>query len=405
MKILLSAYACEPDKGSEPGVGWNWAVGLSRLGHDVWVVTRANNRATIDAEVGRSQRKNLHFVYYDLPAWAKWWKKGQRGVRLYYLFWQIGAWRLARDIHRNHRLDRVHHVTFVSVRQPSFMGFLGIPFIFGPVAGGERAPWRLRLGYGVRGMIVDGIRDLLNLWVRFDPLMRLTFRRAERIYITSQQTGRLLPRKYQPKARVQLAIGLGNMEMHDKAIHRRAPGSPFRVLYTGNFLYLKGMHLGLAAFSQVSGKLPGVRLTMVGQGPEENRWRRLSKKMGTENKIDWVPWVERRELEDLYRSHDVLLFPSLHDSGGMVVLEAMAHGLPVVCLDLGGPGVIVTEQCGLIVPTESSTEKEVVSQLANHLIRLATDVRLFERLSAGALGRAREFTWDKLIASVYSEKS
>ena len=75
LKILLSAYACEPHKGSEAGVGWHWAVELSRLRHEVWVITRANNRTAIDAELAHNPHPNLHFIYYDLPDWAKSWKK------------------------------------------------------------------------------------------------------------------------------------------------------------------------------------------------------------------------------------------------------------------------------------------------------------------------------------------
>ena len=49
LKILLSAYACEPNKGSEPEVGWQWALNLSEEGHDVYVITRTNNRRNIDS--------------------------------------------------------------------------------------------------------------------------------------------------------------------------------------------------------------------------------------------------------------------------------------------------------------------------------------------------------------------
>ena len=84
MKILLSAYACEPRKGSEPGVGWSAALLLSDE-HDVWVLTRANNRAAIERELGRCPLPRLHFVYYDLPSWARWWKRRRRGLQLYYL--------------------------------------------------------------------------------------------------------------------------------------------------------------------------------------------------------------------------------------------------------------------------------------------------------------------------------
>jgi glycosyltransferase involved in cell wall biosynthesis len=52
-------------------------------------------------------------------------------------------------------------------------------------------------------------------------------------------------------------------------------------------------------------------------------------------------------------SHDFLLFPSLHDSGGFVVLEALCHGMPVLCLDLGGPKEIVSLDSGLIIKTDA----------------------------------------------------
>ena len=127
MKILLSAYACEPGKGSEPGVGWHWALELAGLGHETWVLTRANNRPPIEAALaGRPPpASNPRFLYYDLPAWARWWKKGRRGIHLYYLLWQWGAYRLARKVHARARFHIVHHVTFVSMHQPSFMGNLG----------------------------------------------------------------------------------------------------------------------------------------------------------------------------------------------------------------------------------------------------------------------------------------
>ena len=246
MKILLSAYACEPNKGSEPGVGWHWALEIARLGHEVWVLTRANNRAAIEAELTQPPgMEGLHFIYYDLPAWAGWWKKGSRGIRLYYLLWQWGAYRLAKRLHAVERFDRVHHSTFVSVRQPSFMGNLGIPFIFGPVAGGERAPWRLRAGYGLRGWLLDALRDLANVLVRIDPLVRRTFKHAERIYVTSEQTLSLLPRKYRRKASVQLAIGIDATEMSsssDQLPSSCAHRGNFSLLYVGRLLYWKGMH-------------------------------------------------------------------------------------------------------------------------------------------------------------------
>ncbi|BCL60057.1 hypothetical protein DGMP_07500 [Desulfomarina profundi] len=138
MKILLSAYACEPNKGSEPGVGWNWAIELVKFGHDVHVLTRANNKPVIDAYFAANNKpKTLHFLYYDCPVWIQRFKKENRGIHLYYLLWQWGAYQLVKHVHAEVNFDMVHHITFGVVRQPSFMGGLDIPFTFGPVGGGS----------------------------------------------------------------------------------------------------------------------------------------------------------------------------------------------------------------------------------------------------------------------------
>lgn len=403
LRILLSAYACEPGKGSEPGVGWNWTLALARRGHDVWVLTRRNNQKTIEPEYQRLEsaiRDRVHFIYYDLPKWASWWKKGGRGVHLYYLLWQWGAYLLARQKHAEHAFDRVHHVTFVSARQPSFMGGLGIPFVFGPVAGGERAPWRLRSGYGLRGWLLDAARDAANVLMKFDPMMWRTFAQAERIFVTSQQTQDLVPKCYWPKTRIKLAIALDVGDVGDLPQVRAV--RPPRIVYVGHFLYLKGMHLGLASFASFLRRHPDARLSMIGKGPEEARWRQLAEQLGVANSIDWVPWVSQAELTDVYRNHDVLLFPSLHDSGGMVVLEAMQQGLPVVCLKLGGPGVMVDETCGVALEPSGHSERSLIVALADGLAGLFTDRQALSRKSAGARKRALEYGPDALAAHIYA---
>ena len=66
VKILLSAYACEPNKGSEPEVGWKWATTLSKLGHEVHVITRLNNKENIENYLARNKISNLSFFLLRL---------------------------------------------------------------------------------------------------------------------------------------------------------------------------------------------------------------------------------------------------------------------------------------------------------------------------------------------------
>lgn len=408
MKVLLSAYACEPHRGSESEVGWQWAIGLAAMGHQTWVLTRANNRPPIEQALDGETPAGLRFLYYDLPAWARRWKRGGRGVHLYYLLWQLGAYRLARRVHAVENFDLVHHVTFVSARQPSFMGSLGIPFFFGPVAGGERAPWRLRWGYGWRGWLRDALRDVLNQMIRIDPLMRNTFRQATRIYATSEQTRRLVPRRYREKTTVCLAVGLGSANRAGAA-DETARGSAgaagdgaYRLIFVGQFLDLKGMHLGLRAVARATGDCPDLRITMVGGGPQEGRWRRLADRLGIAERIDWIPWTDQPTLDRIYRAHDVLLFPSLHDSGGMVVLEALSRGLPVVCLGIGGPAVIVDETCGRTIGVDGAGERDVIEALMAAIIELH-DVDVRSRLGCAARRRVSAFCWPRKLAGIYGD--
>lgn len=406
MKVLLSAYACEPGKGSEPGVGWNWALSLAKRGHEIWVLTLSSNVAAIEKAFGglsQVDREHLHFIYYDLPRWAAWWHKGERGVYLHYFLWQLGAYLAAKRWHAQERFALVHHVTFVSVRQPSFMGNLGIPFIFGPVGGGEHTPWHLRTGYNWRGWLKDALRDFANTMVKFDPLMQRTFQQAQHIYTTSEQTRDLIPPRYWQKTTVQLGIasepvsGARTPQPRDTAPHA------LRVLYVGRFLFWKGMQFGLRAFAELLKKHPGARITLVGEGSDQLRWERLAQDLHIAGQIDWLPWLPQSELPPVYRAHDVLLFPSLHDSGGMVVLEAMSHGLPVICLKLGGPGVMVDASCGRAIDVFDASEAVVVQRLADALMGIAASPNLMLELSQGAVSKAASHSWDSSVCRIYSE--
>lgn len=398
MTVLLSAYACEPNKGSEPGVGWHWAREIAALGHEVWVVTRENNRESIEQELARSPQPNMQFLYFDLPVWARWWKKGNRGVHLYYYLWQLGAAHLVRRQMRSTRFDIVHHITFGVFRHPSFMAFFGVPFIFGPVGGGERAPFILRRSFPAAGYAKDLLRDIANWLVRLDPLMWGVFARSSLILCKTHETLAWIPRRFHHKCRVQLEIGIPEAPV---PLPRQEKGG-FRTLYVGRLIYLKAMHLGLRSFAELVMVQPNARLTIIGGGPEEPRLRLLAKELQIESNVEWISWLPRAEVMGYYENYDAFLFPSLHDSSGNVVLESLSKGLPVVCFDLGGPAVIADSSCGYIVSTVGKDEEGAVRGMADALIQLASDPEKQRRLAEGALTRARAFRWANVVASVYT---
>jgi len=403
MRILLSAYACEPHTGSDPGIGWNWAMTLNQLGHDVWVITRANNQPAVEAGLaGTKQPEKLRFVYIDLDDTLMKWKKKKGAIYLYYFLWQIKAANTVKTLHRKVRFDLVHHVTLSGFRQPSFMGGLGVPFIFGPVGGGETAPCRLRKGFGTRGQAMDLVRDLSNALVRIDPFMHYTFNTAEKIWVTSPQTRRAIPPRYKNKVATTLSIGMDGTVSHHRP---RAGTTRLRLVFAGRLIYWKGMHIGISAISKLIEMNIDVGLTIAGDGPEQKEWQRLAGNHGLDAHVNWVGKLPQKRLFNLYDRADLMLFPSLHDSGGMVVLEAFARGLPVVCLDLGGPGIMVDRSCGRKIRTSGRSAEQVADALARAVAELAVNREELNRLQTGALKRAEKFTWQALANRVYAFQS
>ncbi len=398
MKLLLSAYACEPDKGSEPGVGWNWALALLRRGYEVHVMTRSNNRPGIESAL-RAQNLNLNVAYYDLPAWARVWKHWPGGIYLYYLLWQIGVYRLAKRLHSTENFDCVHHVTFASFRQPSFMGRLGIPFLFGPVGGGETMPAQFRSRISWSARVAEAVRNLGNALIVFDPFMWFTFTRAHTIACTTGETLARIPRRFRAKCIVQPTIGINQWEIVGAG---QAPVLRPQFLFIGRLLYWKGLHLVLRALAQVRQSVPHARLKIIGDGKDRAWLKSVAQKAGVADLVEWISAKPQNEISQEYRDCLAFVFPSLHDSGGMVVLEALAASVPVLCLDLGGPGAIVTPSCGIVVKSGQASEASVVESLAKAMTLLATDAGLRARLSADAVARAQHMTWDAAAQALYS---
>lgn len=117
-KIFVSAYACEPGLGSEIGVGWHWVLEMSKY-FDLWVLTRRSNQHTIEPWVVEHPEYNhICFLYYDLPKWARFWKKGMRGVRLYYTLWQWLTDSIVRRTMQENDIEIYHLLTYGNALWP-----------------------------------------------------------------------------------------------------------------------------------------------------------------------------------------------------------------------------------------------------------------------------------------------
>jgi glycosyltransferase involved in cell wall biosynthesis len=380
--------------------------------YEVWVVTRANNRSAIEAELSRLPHSKLHFIYYDLPSWIRWWKRGKRGVQLYYYLWQIGVYWIARTLHAEVRFDLVHHLTFGKYWSPSFLALLPIPFFWGPVGGGESAPKAFWTTLGAAGTIFEIGRESARYFAEFDPFVRLT---AKRSWLTLAKTPETANRLHKLGAgRVALlgesALTREEWRRYSQRFKDEAHPHSFKFISIGNLLPLKGFALGLQAFAialQQLGEhqLANAEYWIVGDGPDFRRLRTLSDRLGITSGVKFWGRLSREDTLKKLVECQVLVHPSLHDSGGWVCLEAMAAGKPVICLDLGGPGTQVTEQTGFKVFPGKPTQ--VIHDIATAMGQLAMNAEL--RNQKGELGWNHvelNYLWDckqRSISNFYKE--
>jgi len=181
------------------------------------------------------------------------------------------------------------------------------------------------------------------------------------------------------------------------------PAASANFLYAGRLVYWKGPHLALKALAGLRKHLPNATLTIIGTGSSEKRLKQLSAKLGLQNSVRWLGWIPHEEMWAQYCRYTAFVFPSLHDSSGNVLLEALSQALPVICLDTGGPGTIIPPSCGIKVPVKNRCEGAVVKDLSAAMQRLANNPELRAQMGCRALDFASANTWKDVVSSAYAQ--
>lgn len=401
LNLLLSAYACRPNMGSEPGVGWSTVCEIAKY-HKTWVLTRKDNQPFIDEALQHQPIANLCFVYCDLPT-VEYWKNSLQSVHIHYYLWQIIAYLTAKKLHSQIGFNLIHHITYVRYSTPSFLSLLPVPFIWGPVGGGESAPLSFWQDFDWYGKTYELFRSILRWIGEIDPFVSLTARRSMLANATTPETMTRLQNLGAKNVQVQSQVGISKEEISTLAQVKIQPTSPVRFVSIGRLLHWKGFHLGLRAFAQAN--LADSEYWVIGDGREKRRLQQLTQDLNISSSVKFLGSLSRTEvLQKLAHCH-VLVHPSLHESGGFVCTEAMASGRPVICLDLGGPAVQVTEETGVKIVAKNPTQ--VVDDLAQSMASFSTDPgRLMMMGTAAQKHVSSRFSWSqkgKLLEKLYVE--
>lgn len=403
LRILACAYACSPGAGAdrfgggEEILGWNLVRQLDRF-HNGWILTHPRNRSGIEAALQHEPLPNLRFHYVDLPGWLLPLQRVQGGVQLYAYLWQIRVYFTARKLNKQFHFQVFQHITYANDWMASFIGaLLPVPYIRGPGGGAHRTPKGFIRQYSPLGRLWEYFRIAGQWMFRHDPFFMIGQSRARALLLCNREALNAVPSRWQSKTHAFPVNGVSDrdLQLTSPKNEQKERNQKFRVLSAGKLIQIKGLTLGLEAFKSFAEKYPETEYTIVGDGPQRTYLDKLVHELGIEKQVRLETWMDREELLREMASCDVFLFPSLRDGGGAVVVEAMSAGKPVACLDIGGPGTHITDECGIRITPHSP--QSVVRELAEALERLYLDEEL--RLILGKAARERaegEYHWDRL---------
>lgn len=409
-KILLVGHSCSPRRGSEAACTWNWAWHLS-AGNDVTVVTHPAEREAIEKFLCEHPNPNLRFIWVTPPRWRD--PRGSYAVfrpslsaidrrlhgTLHYLMWQRAVIRRTARLHLECAFDVAHHVSWGTVSRPPLLWRLPMPFVWGPVGGGQVAPPAFLPYFGSWRH-----RELLRTaYVRLAPLrpaLRKAVRCSAMVLATNRETAHMM-KSHGGHVRLFLDSGIDGRFIPGQAPSRE-PRREIQFLWAGKLEPRKCLPLALEAFSRV--REFSFRLLVAGGGPFLHEWQSLTRHLGLEDRVRFLGALPHAEMPTLYRSVDAFIFTSLQDSFGSQVLEAMAAALPVIALDHQGVGTFLPTGAGIKVPV--TTPEQTLVGIAEAIRRVAGSYELRQRLGRAAWEYAKTQTWEsraRAMCQLYEE--
>jgi glycosyltransferase involved in cell wall biosynthesis len=376
MRVLALAPYCD---GLDVGEGWcafQWVKHLSEIADVTLLALHRKGRIPVS-----EQLPNVRVVAWDEPSTIARLKRFNSMLKPGYVtyYMQARSW-LAKALAAGESFDIAHQFTPIALRYPSPLAGFSIPYVIGPLGGSLGTPpgfvsectsaaWYTRL------RSVDGWR------LKHDRTLKHSYRNAAAIVGVAPYVGELLA-PAQPR-RFEVMSELGIDELAPEHQREMVPNR-LSLVHVGRGVRTKGLRDAVRAMALLPESVEA-RLVAAGQGEEIDICRAEARKLGVDDRIEFLGQVTRAQVEELYKNADGFLFPSFREPSGNVVFEALRQGLPVITTDIGGPGYVVDQTCGLTVPAQ--TPEQLAADLATAITRLATDTALQAKLSAGARTR------------------
>ena len=394
LKILINAYACSPNMGSEPGMAWNWVSNLAKF-CELYIITEGEFKEKIEDVVPTlEQGKNMHFYYNPVSDEIRkmCWNQGDWRFYKYYKEWQWKTYLMAKDICSKQNIDVLHQLNMIGFREPGYLWKLskesGVPFVWGPVDAKDKFPVAYLGGASMKTMLFMRLKNFLTVWqLKHSKRVRQAASQASVIFSASSNSKESF-NKYM--AIDSPLLNETGCYVQEHPLIDKSKKETFDVLWVGKLDFRK--QLGIALQSVAIADNENIRLHIVGGGDAEP-YKQLANALGIKDKCIWHGAVSHDEVQSIMQNSDVFFFTSVAEGTPHVVLEAIGNNLPVVCFDTCGQGDAVNEKVGkkilLTNPSKSSQD------FATILNELDGNRDLLKQMSENCKQRQAELSCDE----------
>jgi glycosyltransferase involved in cell wall biosynthesis len=389
-RVLLVAYGCEPNRGSEAGIGWAAATESARE-RPTWILVHPAHRGPLCEGVAawnaQPNVQPLTPVYVDVPGrMAKWEGGGASLFNLYYYAWCREAARVARRLHEEVDFAVAQHVSLTRWWMPTPAATLtaeGVPVLWGPLGAGETVPRPYRRGIGWRGRMKEAARIAARATFNFDPALRRCARSVVGIAEPDETVRRL---RSLGVRHIERAFSLPcDLEVMQNVKPVPKPDGVFRVVSGGGLTYWKRHDLVLRAFAQSFRGDMSCEYVHSCDGHFRPVLEKLSRSLGVERQVRYLGDIPHTETLRWVASADVYMLTAMRDTSGHL-FEAMSAGVPCIVADHLSPRTIVSA-AGIRVPVPGGPTR-FVKAAAAELVRLREDPAARQALGEAARARA-----------------
>ncbi|MGB0063446.1 MAG: glycosyltransferase, partial [Terracidiphilus sp.] len=348
LKVLVSVFAFSPIKGSEFAMGWDYVRAIAE-DHRVWVIARTNEREETEQFLRDHPDAMPNVTIHYVP-----WSKSSFAYPLceipyYFMFrnWQWRAYRRAVELDKQIGFDIVHQAIPSGFREPGFLWKIDKPFVWGPVGGLQYFPLRLLSAVPLRSRAFFVVKNITTFWAMHGSRRpRIAAAKASAIIAGTALAAKRINALWGKDAQVLCEVSAPVLSPVAPPARRR-PGEAFRIVWSGRFEPRKALNIVLLALHRLRESNFDWELTCLGTGPLLQAWQALARELGIANRCRFLGQIPRKEAIAVMASGHCFVQPSLYDATTSVVVEALAMGLPVVCLDHFGFRDVVDESCGI----------------------------------------------------------